>query len=247
MTAIRSPYVLVPLALGTAVVCGLAFNGSVPLGPSAVAASSLLPEAASELANPTKPRAILAMCGLSPATLAAAGCDTNDASAVVAAARSVAEQYGQAIADAREAVLDARKALQSARSTGTTESVTLAQATLTEAEDSLSSVNLTAHETVTAPLSSTERAIIATIASNKGRDVPVSYLTVTRTDSEWVALRDALAIRKDFAAKSTTEPDTVTSLIASVESQTEVGQALAAAQNSLAGIEAAWTAALLAE
>lgn len=244
MAVTRSPYVLVPLVIASAMVCGMAFNTSVPLGPTAVAASTLLLQSPSELTNPTSPRSILAACGLSPTTLAAAGCDASDASATVAAAKSVAEQYGQSIADARETVVNARKAVQTARQGGNTETISAAQTSLTDAEDTLASLNLSARETVLAALSSTERELIATIAANKGRDVPVSYLTVVRTDSEWVALRDALSIRKQCAAKEVIEPESVTSLIGSIEAQPEVGAALAAISQTLGSIETAWNSAL---
>lgn len=249
MAVIRSPFVLVPLAIASAVTLGFTFDGWSGNVATAVAKSTTntTTPAASLKSAPVSPRAILATCGISPATLAAAGCSSSDATSVVIAAKSFSEQFGQSLADARDTLGAARKTLASSKKSNDPEALSAAQAGLTDAEAAVSSLTNTALDTVTAPLSSTERTLLATISANKGRDLPLAYLTVTRTDSEWVALRDALAIRKDCAAKSTTEPDTITSLIASVESQTEVGQALAAAQNSLAGIEAAWTAALVAE
>lgn len=83
-------------------------------------------------------------------------------------------------------------------------------------------------------------AKLATIKANAHWGLPAPYLTVERTDEEWLSLRGALVDRR-FATQHNTPLDPrVAQILASAEANSTVARALTDSAASLAGVSAAW-------
>lgn len=81
------------------------------------------------------------------------------------------------------------------------------------------------------------KALLAAIRTNPGREVPAAYCVVSRTDAEWVALRDALIAERQAAERSESPNGEVTSLLSSVRTGA-TATALSNASTNIAAIRA---------
>jgi hypothetical protein len=93
-------------------------------------------------------------------------------------------------------------------------------------------------------LSADEKGAMRTIRDNAHWKLPVQYLTVERTEADWVKLRDYLDARRIAQEDGEEVPAEVTSFLATVESDGKVSGAKASLDSSLAAIQTAWNAAV---
>jgi hypothetical protein len=95
-------------------------------------------------------------------------------------------------------------------------------------------------------LSTGQRTILSTIRANRaaGWTHPVEYLTVTRTQPQWLDLREALAAERIAQASGGSISAEAQSILAAARSDSTVSIAITSLQASLAATESAWTSAL---
>lgn len=194
----------------------------------------------------------LSLVGVSPESLTAAGVSSQSVATVVGNARTYLSEHGTAlwaamdsrraaVADkaAKEKKVVAGIASENDKSAANTACTALVSA-CSSSDNALNGV----YAAATASLSSEQKAILATLRANKGREFDLKYLTVSRTEAQWTDLRDALANAR-IAAKTGDEPDSgAASLVSSTDGETAVGNAASGLTNNLAGITTAWSQAV---
>lgn len=89
-----------------------------------------------------------------------------------------------------------------------------------------------------------QRALLTTIRANAGWKLPVQYLTVNRSEADWVKLRDYLDARRIYQEAGEAVPAEVTAFLATVESAAAVSKAKSDLDAGLATIQSAWNAAV---
>ncbi|MCI0676139.1 MAG: hypothetical protein L0Y42_10245 [Phycisphaerales bacterium] len=96
----------------------------------------------------------------------------------------------------------------------------------------------------TADLSTAKKAILTKIRTNESWGLPIEFLTVERTEAQWVALRNALANER-ISAQSGESPDPdAQTLLTQARSDATVSAATANLGANLAGVTAAWNSAV---
>jgi len=194
----------------------------------------------------------LSLVGLSPESLAAAGVASESVATVIANARTHLSENGTALWAAmdghRSAVADKTVKERKVVAGLASENEKTAAGTACSALGTASSARDTALSAVytaaTASLSSEQKALLAVLRSNKGREFDVKYLTVARDQEQWTALRDALANAR-VAAKTGDEADSgAASLVTSTDNETAVSGAASGLSNNLVGVASAWNQAI---
>jgi hypothetical protein len=94
-----------------------------------------------------------------------------------------------------------------------------------------------------ANLPNAQRLALANIRANKGWELPAEYLVVNRTETEWVALRDALANERIAVELPGTLSQSCQALLATVRADGSVSAALTNVQNSLTSVTNSWNTA----
>lgn len=213
-----------------------------------------LPRHAEEPAAPTAVElaAALHRVGLSPERLAAAGLTAIEASTLVqnAAAHLDGERF-QSLQQADTAVRDASRDVQrlerlarSGRATsGDLGDLTTGRAALAGAESALRSALGALYDAAADGLSGPKAARLATLRANAGWDLPVQYLAASRSEAEWVALRDALASVRISARLGEEPHGGCSALVAQCDADSAVATAKAALDANLAAIASAFDAA----
>ena len=103
--------------------------------------------------------------------------------------------------------------------------LTTAVTSLATAEATLATGLTALAAAATAELEPAARTALASIQGNQNRGVPIKYLAASRTEAEWVALRNALAANRTLGRWSE-EPDGATSaLLSTADSQAAAVQA----------------------
>jgi hypothetical protein len=191
---------------------------------------------------------VLIRAGLDPKALAAAGVSSGSIASLVQAANTTAGEQASALAAADATYASNRasgdrlqRLIQSGRGSG--EDVQSYQAAVS-ARDTASTQRDTAIAAVitgaTAGLTSGQRATLATIRANRSWNLPLEFLVVNREQSEWVALRDALANER-IAGKLGEEPDAAAQTqLATWRANGSVAAARTALDTNLASVTTAW-------
>ncbi len=194
----------------------------------------------------------LALAGITPETLAAAGVAAESVEGVIDDAREHLAEHGTALWAAmdahREAVADRdtrlRKVVSGVASQNEKSAADSACSALSSACSGRDSALDGLYAAATAGLGSEQKAVLAVLRANKGRDLPVKYKTAARTDAEWTALRDALAgVRiANKTGEEVAEADTT--LVSNTDAENAVSAAATGLGNNLAGVSSAWESAV---
>ncbi|MDP1793333.1 MAG: hypothetical protein Q8K63_04265, partial [Acidimicrobiales bacterium] len=195
---VRSPVTLLG-AVGVALLVAL-------LLPASARVASTTPTPT--LVTPTI-QDMMMRAGLDPEALAAAGVAPSQLwscagslAASPAAAPGALAQIDSAVEGARAAHDELERKVQSglASESDATQLVAARQA-LEAAITARQANDDTLYAAGTASLNATQRATLAAIRANRSWSLPVEFLTVNRTEAEWVTLRKALANER-IAAKN---------------------------------------------
>ncbi len=197
----------------------------------------------------------LALClhavSLDPESLAAAGVSDPGVAAVVAAGASYISGSGVDMAGVRRRANAARSDLERTESQARSGHVT--QEVLEAARDQDEEVS--AHlaqlmnglfTTAVAPLPSGQRAVLTTIRANSAMNsLPKAWLAVNRSQSDWIAIRDALACQDIAQRSGESTPADAAAIIVSASDQVTVG-ALASVDSNLPGARSAFDSTVAA-
>jgi hypothetical protein len=245
----------------------LVFGGVLPLVSVAVAGGAIVlatlasfgafprpaPAEVSENPRPEDLAAALARAGITAESLAAVGASDQAVTRLVGFAESHfdAERFST-MRQADESVREARHTERSLRQTvqgghgDANDATALRAAEQTRAaeessRDQLVGLLLTA---VGQAFAQDQLATLEQIRANSAWDLPVQYLVVSRTEREWVALRDALANLR-ISARLGEEPDPECSaLVRQCDADPAVAAARSRLDTRLAQVEAVFAQAL---
>ncbi len=193
----------------------------------------------------------LIRAGLDARALCVAGVASNAILATLQAAADAINNAPSALDDADASFASAcnsadalaRKIRSGAASAEEIQSYPGAQSALQSAQASQQSVLDGYFNAGIANLSNAQRVALGNIRANKSWELPTEYLVVTRSEVDWVALRDALANERIAAQLPGTLSQTAQSLLSTVRADGAVATALSAVQNSLTSVTEAWNTA----
>jgi len=94
-----------------------------------------------------------------------------------------------------------------------------------------------------AGLTSTQRASLTAIRANRSWKLPTEFLVVSRTEAEWIALRDALSNERTAAKNGDTPNATCQALLGTERAVAAVASARASLDTNLSSVTSAWNAA----
>jgi hypothetical protein len=162
----------------------------------------------------TELRGALAYLNLTPTMLAAAGVSAQETTVVVGNAKQYLTDNPEELsgADSSFHVAQAendRLALlvQQGQSTQNDRAAfEIAQSTLAAAKGSRDAALTSLRAAAVAGLSQAKQDTLATVRANLNRELPVQYLVTSRSDEDWVALREALANDRQSTARQV-DPD----------------------------------------
>ncbi|MCH8342426.1 MAG: hypothetical protein IH983_00375 [Planctomycetes bacterium] len=206
----------------------------------------LLAPTADELA------AAMLRIGLGPAQLTAAGGSPSTVATVVGdslddmiANPAAIELADAACADLKRQCDGLKRVIQSGQATSeqiNAYAVAMTQLSLAEAQrQSVLNGLLTS---ATASLNASQQNTLAAIRGNRNWDLPIEFLTVDRTEPQWVQLRDALANER-ISAKLGQQPDPeAQALLLQLRGNPLVATAKANLDANLAVVTAAWEQAI---
>ncbi len=119
------------------------------------------------------------------------------------------------------------------------------QLSVADCKTALSDLETAAFQAFTGSMDNAVKTKLASIRANNaqgwGAGVPAPYLTVNRTGEEWMALRGALVARRYSQQHGTQLAGSISELLATVEADTTVAQALSDLSGGLAGVRQSWT------
>ena len=221
---------------------GIAMLNSLNSGGEATAANLQAQVSSQDL------RLALHRAGLDARSLTAAAVSSNSVSSVINAAReelgTVAASLNSADASfvqARQQVETLERRIQGGQ--GSAEDVTAlaaARSSQTSAAASRQSALSSLFNAGTAGLSQTQRTVLTNTRANAQWEVPVEYLTVTRTESQWVALREALANERIALAHNESPASAAQTLLQEVRSNLSVAAAITSLAANHTTVNAAW-------
>ncbi len=228
-------------------------SGLLALGAVIAAAIVSIPRSAS-LPVPTEAqlRSALVRAGLGPGELAAIGATSLQTSALVAAARDhLITNFGalrSADATASSAGRQAALLAQVAERGTATQEQLLALASAREQLAAAQSAQQGALDNLfTAAaegLSAEQRGSLLTIRANRGREAPLQYRLTSRTDAQWVALRESLMQESQAERNQTVVPVAAADLLADCRDEPGTSSATTALAQNGASIEHAWSSAI---
>jgi hypothetical protein len=196
----------------------------------------------------TEMMVLLAHAGLDPRSIAAAGVTPQQTSAIAAAARnylgSNVDQIRTAESTYAHDQVEADR-LQRLVQSGQAQPEDLAayDAALTSLADSTAQrdTRLQAlRDAATANLSDSVKAKIATIAGNRGWEVPIQYRTVAKTEPEWIRLQRALANQRINAGLGQPTSNGSQAELQTWAADPDVSAAAGYLDTNLPGITSAW-------
>lgn len=164
-------------------------------------ATTMVNRKAKSMPTAAQIREALSLAGLSAKPLAAAGAQESQVSVLVGNARTYLTEDGgrfhSALASYRRSSVQVQRLERRVRS-GVAPAEELgalgsARASLASAASAKQTAIANLFAAATANLSVIAVESLSTIRANRGREVPVQYAVVTRTEEQWRALRDALA------------------------------------------------------
>jgi hypothetical protein len=95
----------------------------------------------------------------------------------------------------------------------------------------------------TGVLSAGEQAVLAEVRANRRWKLSMEFLVISRTEAQWVELRDNLMAEKVCAKMGDTLDSEVVQALSAARAQTDVAAAKALLDANLAAVRAAWDAA----
>ena len=200
---------------------------------------------------PTDFKSKLLAAGVSPRALVAAGVGEDSILPTLQAAADQMNSAPVALESAEQARAAARvtadalaRKIQSGKaSQEEIASYPAAKSALESAEASCQSVLDNYFSSAIANLPLGQRTALITIRANKAWGFPEEYLTVNRSEAEWVALRDALANERIAVELPDTASPSRAQLLSTVRATPAVASAMTAVQTNLQMITTAWNTA----
>ena len=200
---------------------------------------------------PTDFKVKLLAAGLSPRALAAAGVSQGSILATLQAAADQMNAAPIALDNAEETRATARIAadalvrkIQSGKaSQEEIVSYPAAASALAAAEAACQSVLDNYFSSAISNLPLGQRTALTNIRANKAWELPEEYLVVSRSEAEWVALRDALANERIAVDLPDTASQSCAQLLSTVRAAPAVASAMTAVQTNLQTITSAWNTA----
>jgi hypothetical protein len=202
--------------------------------------------------TPMQLEVALRRTGLTPESLAAAGLAEQAVGTVVAAGRAYLVDHEADLDAADEAFGTARNTrdrLQRLVESGlATENdvtaLTAAQTALSTATTNRDAILSGLYDAAIAGLGGEQKAVIAQIKAGSAWDLPTQYLATTRSQTQWVDLRDDLANLR-ISAQLEEEPDPgCVQDVNTANADPAVAAASTNLSNQLAVVSQAWTAAI---
>ncbi len=197
-------------------------------------------------------RTMLVRAQLLPDSLAAAGVEPSQVGVLITAARSELDEQLQtlrrvdALRQQHQSAVTMYRQLVGAENPTPQDRQLLAQAetdlkTATQqAESVISAIRAAAEATLTTD----QVQALAAIRTNKGREVPIEYIVVERTDQEWVELREALANVRIAAKHGVAPAEEALARVARADADPTVTIARADLDSRTTAIQQAWDAAV---
>ena len=202
---------------------------------------------------------VLYRLGLDPESLAACGVDSGGASIVVANLTAHLRENPGAIRDADAAYDEARVAHDQLRervvagtaaSDGDVAALRTAEQTLASASTARDAAMNAARTAATTDLPEMQRTVLATVhaaeqhGSRVSRAIPVEFMVAERTESQWLAIRNALANERISAKRGELADTASQELLGRVRSEAAVASASAGMAQRRGSVRLAFDRAL---
>ena len=194
----------------------------------------------------------LIRAGIDAKTLTAAGVTSGSVSSLGQAASQHFNAHPTVLSSADTAYASARREsdrlqrlIQSGKGTQDDVAAYQAQKAALETATAQQTAALDAlFEATTASLNDSKRGVLSKIRTNKSWSLPTEYLTVDRTQQEWVNVRDALANERISAAYGDQPDAALQAQLATWRADATVAAAQTALSTNLASVTAALSTAL---
>jgi hypothetical protein len=201
-----------------------------------------LDESQTEEPYPNELRATLIQSGLAPEILTAAGVAAGEVVGVIGRANDQVVSSNLRLRDLQLAVAQAKVEVDRCPN-GNTERLQAAQFAQDAAAAALGAWLQGVFDAATSGLSPQVVNALVTIRNNRAWNVPVEYKLVSRSESQWIELREALAAQRIALRENRPVPDAAQAVIAQADSQSatiaakdRLVQNLAAIKNALAAL-----------
>ncbi|MBI3819766.1 MAG: hypothetical protein HY286_13805 [Planctomycetes bacterium] len=89
-----------------------------------------------------------------------------------------------------------------------------------------------------------QKTSLQNIASNQRWGISIEYTAAIATEAQWIALRDALAVKRINTNYGTSVPEAVTTLLSTWNARTDVAAAKTAFDSNLSSVATAWNSAV---
>lgn len=228
-------------------------KGGEKLGDAVVAASAAKGDAAktSVFPVPADFKVKLLRAGLDARSLCAAGVSSNTILATLQAAADYMNGAPTSLASADTTYASARNvadALLRTIESGKATQEELAnyastQSALQAAEAARASVLDGYFSAASANLPNAQRVVLGNIRANASRGLPAEYLVVSRSEADWVALRDALSNERIALELPDTLSQSAQTLLTTVRADQAVAAARTRVESNLTSITSAWNTA----
>lgn len=179
--------------------------------------------------------------GLTPQALAAAGVDDENVSGIVGRFRSYLADH---IADLRTAdsqcAADVTQIQVARRAGGMGHASPVEAPSPTQAATAINARRALLNAALDAAMTgigSEQKARLVSIRANKQWEVPIEYKVASRTESEWVALRNALARKRQNAEAPAPAADSEAAVMAARSALSELSAIKTAYMNAMPTIE----------
>lgn len=249
-TTARRGHLLVPI--GLAVTSAAILAGVAAMNLSRHHAANAAPLAA-RLPSEADARHLLTTIGLDAEALAASGATATQAAAVVGAVREHLDEHWADLEAAQSAMAAAkrtyddleRRVRQGVASSEERTSFAAAQSDLAAAEAQYQAALDAAFSAGTqSVLSQSQRTLLRTIGGNRSWELPVQYLASSRSEQDWIELRDAVDHCKAAQRFGEEVAAEAAQILLAADSASETVTALANLQAHRAAVASAWEAAV---
>jgi hypothetical protein len=196
--------------------------------------------------RPTQPQeigAVLILSGIDAESLAAAGVSSLGCDGVFDAGSAYclqADRLGQFQLAHRNLNLAQAVAVKPPTNGGDGGGGGDAPPTVAQAQGALDDLRNSAFSFLTSGLTTEQIAKLAKIRANKHWGLPAPYLTVDRTDRQWLALRGALSQQRLCQRTGEQLPEAAAAVIATADADTTVSQAKTDFASGLAAVKQSW-------
>ncbi|MBX3388498.1 MAG: hypothetical protein KF691_03470 [Phycisphaeraceae bacterium] len=189
-------------------------------------------------------RRMLAVAGVEPLALAAAGASATDAQLIVSQARAYLTEHLQVLNTSIESASTAAK--RAARRTPEeTQTVAELRAAAASAKSDRDSAIAAFRAAALSGVNQTIVTKLDNIRANRSQGLPLKYLVKNRTSDEWAALRNALAAEKTANKRGVELQGACVTILAEANSDSAVAAAgSACSANNTAIVKAAWNTAI---